>query len=96
MAHFAQIDENNKVIQVLVVPDNQENRGEEYLAKDLQLGGRWIQTSYNNKIRGKFAGLGDTYDEEKDEFIAAPMIYTGSEYLDEETGEWVWIDPETL
>ena len=69
MAHFAQIDENNKVIQVLVVPDEQEHRGEEFLSNDLSLGGRWVQTSYNAKIRGKFAGIGDFYDSERDVFV---------------------------
>lgn len=70
MAHFAEINSSNKVVRVLVVPNDQEHRGEEFLAKDLGLGGRWIQTSYNNKIRGKFAGIGDTYDEATDQFIA--------------------------
>lgn len=96
MAHFAEIDSENKVIRVLVVPNNQEHRGQEYLADDLNLGGRWIQTSYNGKIRGKFAGVGDIYDEETDLFIAALLPYVRRGYLDQETGEWVWIDPETL
>ena len=47
MAHFAELDENNVVTQVLVVPDEQEHRGEDFLANDLGLGGRWVQTSYN-------------------------------------------------
>jgi hypothetical protein len=47
MAHFAEIDENNIVINVVVVPDEQQDRGQEFLSKDLKLGGRWIQTSYN-------------------------------------------------
>jgi hypothetical protein len=74
MAHFAEIDSSNKVVRVLVVPDNEEQRGEEYLAQDLGLGGKWIQTSYNNKIRGKFAGVGDSYDEENDLFIAPEIV----------------------
>jgi hypothetical protein len=68
MAHFARIDENNLVISVLVVPNEQEHRGQDFLAKDLRLGGTWIQTSYNSKIRGKFAGIGDTYDPVEDVF----------------------------
>jgi len=72
MAHFAEIDENNIVVRVLVVPDKFESDGENYLANQLGLGGRWIQTSYNNKIRGKFAGLGDSYDETNDVFVATP------------------------
>ena len=96
MAHFAEIDSENKVLRVLVVPNNQEHRGQEYLANDLNLGGRWIQTSYNGKIRGKFAGVGDIYDEKTDSFIPAPLPYVRRGYLDEQTGEWVWIDSETL
>jgi hypothetical protein len=74
MANFAEIDLSNKVVRVLVVPDNEEHRGQEYLAQDLGLGGKWIQTSYNNKIRGKFAGVGDSYDEENDLFIAPEIV----------------------
>ena len=70
MAHFAEIDSNNVVVRVLVVPDDQEHRGQEFLANDLGLGGTWIQTSYNSKIRGKFAGIGDIYDATNDVFTA--------------------------
>ncbi len=47
MAHFAEINEENKVIRVLVVPNDQEHRGNEYLSNDLGLGGTWLKTSYN-------------------------------------------------
>ena len=70
MAHFAQIDENNVVTQVLVVPNEQEHRGQDFLAVDLGLGGRWIQTSYNNRIRKQYAGIGYTFDEAADVFVA--------------------------
>lgn len=70
MAHFAQVDENNVVTQVLVVPDEQEHRGQDFLAVDLGLGGRWIQTSYNNRIRKQYAGIGYTFDEAADVFVA--------------------------
>lgn len=73
MAHFAEIDENNKVVRVLVVDNSQEHRGQEFLADELGLGGRWIQTSYNSNFRGKYAGIGDTYDEENDLFVA-PVV----------------------
>ena len=69
MAHFAEIDKDNKVVRVLVISDEFEKDGQKYLAKTLGLGGTWIQTSYNSKIRGKFAGIGDNYDPDKDEFI---------------------------
>jgi len=74
MAHFAQIDENNIVTQVLVVPDNAEDRGQDYLANDLGLGGTWVQTSYNNRIRKNYAGVGFTYDPVNDWFVA-PQPY---------------------
>ncbi len=68
MAHFAEIDSNNVVLRVLVVADEHEHRGQEFLADDCGLGGTWIQTSYNSNIRGKFAGMGDIYDVEADRF----------------------------
>ena len=68
MAHFAEIDSNNVVLRVLVVADEHEHRGQEFLANDCNLGGIWIQTSYNGNIRNKFAGMGDIYDEVNDEF----------------------------
>jgi hypothetical protein len=69
MAHFAEIDNTNKVLRVLVVDNSQEHRGQDFLANDCGLGGTWIQTSYNANIRGKFAGIGDIYDPIKDEFV---------------------------
>jgi len=70
MAYFAEIDDNNIVIRVLAVPDNEEHRGQEFLADDLRLGGRWIQTSFNNRIRKQYAGIGFTYDPTTDVFIS--------------------------
>lgn len=49
MAHFAELDENNIVLRVVVVPNEEENRGQQYLAEDLNLGGRWEKTSYNTR-----------------------------------------------
>ncbi len=49
MAHFAQLDENNIVTQVVVVNNDQEHRGQDFLANDLGLGGRWEKTSYNTR-----------------------------------------------
>lgn len=79
MAHFAEV-ENGIVTRVLVVPDAQQDRGQEYLATDLGLGGTWIKTSYNTiagahtgggtPLRGNYAGVGYTYDSEKDAFYA--------------------------
>jgi hypothetical protein len=70
MAHFAEIDAENVVLRVLVVANEQEHRGQDFLANDLNLGGTWIQTSYNGKIRKQFAGIGFKYDKNLDIFIA--------------------------
>jgi hypothetical protein len=86
MAHFAQIDQNNVVINVLVVPDEQEHRGQEYLAEDLGLGGRWIQTSYHGNIRNIFAGIGYLYNEDLDIFTTYKPF--PSWILNTEKGIW--------
>lgn len=70
MAHFALINEKNIVDNVVVVADEHEHRGHEYLSVDCGLGGTWIQTSYNNNIRKQYASIGGSYDPEKDIFIA--------------------------
>jgi hypothetical protein len=72
MAHFAEIDSDNKVLRVLVVDNKQEHRGQEFLANDLGLGGTWIQTSYNANFGGKYAGIGDIWD--GNNFIAPEVI----------------------
>lgn len=73
MAHFAELDENNIVRRVIVVA-NEDAPTEEAGAAFCHalVGGRWIQTSYNANIRGKFAGPGDRYDEAIDEFVSVP------------------------
>lgn len=86
MAHFAELDENNMVLRVLVVPDEEEHRGEEFLRDDLNLGGKWIQTSYNGNIRKMFAGIGYTYHQELDIFI--PPKPFPSWILNTDKGEW--------
>lgn len=69
MAHFARI-ENNLVTEVLVVHNDLEHRGADFLANDLGLGGTWVQTSYNNNFRKQYAGIGYTYDPVADVFVA--------------------------
>lgn len=86
MAHFAEIDDSNIVQRVLVVPNDEENRAQEFLAQDLALGGTWIQTSYSGRIRGKFAGIGDIYLPSPDLFV--PSAPYPSWTLDEMSGEW--------
>lgn len=95
MAHFAKV-ENDIVTQVLVVPDSQEHRGNEYLSVDLGLGGSWYKTSYNTQggvhllggtpYRKNYAGIGYTYDRNRQAFI--PPKPFGSWTLNEETCLW--------
>ena len=86
MAHFAEIDSDNIVQRVVVVPDDHEHRGQDYLADDLGLGGTWVQTSYNDNIRVRFAGIGYKFDADRDAFIP-PQPYP-SWTLDETTLLW--------
>ena len=80
MSHWAEIDENNKVLRVLV-GDNDDPAGDEGYSWLIEnLGGKWIKTSYNAKIRYNFAGVGFTYDSIDDAFIA-PMPKCGHESL---------------
>jgi hypothetical protein len=67
MAHFAEIDKNKIVLRVLVTDNELPNEGYDWLVQNL--GGTWIQTSYNANIRKNFAGIGFTYDETLDAFI---------------------------
>jgi hypothetical protein len=79
MAHFAEIDENNIVTRVLVVNDADAADGQNFLANTLDLGGTWIQTSYNTSggvhanggtpLRKNYAGIGYSYDAVRDAFI---------------------------
>lgn len=69
MSHFAEIDNQNKVIRVLVCDNNDPAGDEGYQWLLDNLGGTWIKTSYNAKIRYNFAGIGYTYDETADAFI---------------------------
>lgn len=67
MSHFAKLDENNVVI--FVTRGRQEDDGKE-AEISAQTGERYVQTSYNNRIRKQFAGIGFTYDPVADVFIA--------------------------
>lgn len=91
MAHFAEIDDAGMVLRVLVVPDEQESRGEEFLRDDLGLGGRWVQTSYNATIRKNFAGIGSRYDKDLDAFV--PPQPFASWRLNDETAQWEAPEP---
>ncbi len=95
MAHWAEIDENNIVIRVVVGSNDDADEGYQWLIDNL--GGTWIKTSYNTRggvhqsggipLRKNFAGIGYTYDKERDAFIA-PKPEKNSWVLNEETCQW--------
>lgn len=95
MAHFAKLDENNVVTDVVVVGNKQtrdadgverEEIGVEFCRR-LFGGGSWKQTSYNASFRKNYAGIGFTYDPSMDAFIP-PKPYE-SWILESETAKWV-------
>lgn len=93
MAHFAQIDSDNIVTQVIVVSNNDCGGGDFPASEEIGaafctnlLGGTWKQTSYNNNFRKHYAGIGYAYDAERDAFIA-PKPYP-SWTLNETTCDW--------
>ena len=85
MAHFAQVIDT--IVQQVIVIDNQyEDEGQDYINNVLGLNGTWIQTSYNNNIRANYAGIGYTYDDVNDVFYSPePFV---SWILNEETWKW--------
>jgi hypothetical protein len=89
MSHWAELDENNQVLRVLVGDNNDPNGDEGYQWLIENLGGTWVKTSYNaatNGFRKNYAGIGYTYDETRDAFIAPKPF--DSWVLDEETCRW--------
>ena len=93
MAHFCELDSNNVVLRVIVVSnaDTSTAQGEEKESIGIAfcerlLGGTWVKTSYNGNIRKNYAGIGYTYDKDRDAFIP-PKPYA-SWVLDENTCLW--------
>ena len=95
MAHFAQLDENNKVAKVIVINNNElldenqsesETKGIEFCKSLFGQNTVWKQTSFNNKFRKNFAGVGYSYNEQKDCFI--PPKPFDSWILNEQTCLW--------
>lgn len=81
MAHFAQVNDDNVVTQVIVVSNDDcgggdfpasEPIGQAFIAS-LGLSGRWLQTSYHGNFRTRYAGISYTYDPDLDEFVAPPL-----------------------
>lgn len=101
MAHFAELDENNVVKQVIVVHNNEllDENNNESEAKGIAFcqslfGGNWVQTSYNGSIRKNFAGIGMHYDAMRDAFIAPKANCHDEETLDETTCLWICSNSE--
>ncbi len=94
MAYFAKLDENNVVLEVHVVHNNEllvdgvesEAKGVEFLVNWSGGYTLWKQTSFNARIRKNAAGVGYTYDPDRDAFIP-PKPYP-SWVLDEQTCQW--------
>jgi hypothetical protein len=77
MAHFAKIDDDSKVVEIIVVSNDvlldgegveQESLGLDFIAS-LGFDGTWLQCSYNGSFRGSFPGFGWVYDAASDEFV---------------------------
>ena len=78
MAHFAELDDNNVVLRVVVVgndcvPSDEHIDGEKWCISFFK-GGVWKQTSYNHNFRKSYAGIGMVYDPIKDKFLS-PQSY---------------------
>tara|TARA_R100001015_G_C4606056_1_gene161118 strand:- start:658 stop:1101 length:444 start_codon:yes stop_codon:yes gene_type:complete len=97
MAHFAEIDKDNKVLRVLVFDNNdvdanggdQSEQAAEFIQTSFgnsENGVKWVQTSYNNNFRKQYAGRGFTYDPEDDVFISIQPFPSWS--LNETTHDW--------
>ena len=77
MAHFAELDATNTVLQVLSIHNDvthldgneDEQRGIDFLNGLFPESGTWVQTSYNHNFRTRYAGVGGTYDATADLFI---------------------------
>ena len=93
MAHFAELDANNVVLRVVVIgsADTADANGveKEHIGAafcERLFGGTWKQTSYNGNKRKRYAGIGYTFNEELDAFVA-PKPFP-SWVLNNTTAEW--------
>lgn len=93
MAHFAKIDENNVVTQVIVVANKDtadvygvENESIGIAFCERLFGGTWKQTSYNGNIRKNYAGIGYAYNADIDAFV--PPKPFPSWVLNNDTAQW--------
>jgi hypothetical protein len=83
MSHWAEIDDQGFVLRVLVGDNNEPDEGQAFMES---LGGTWVKTSYNGNIRKNYAGIGYSYDSDRDAFIA-PKCHDVAQ-LDETTCRW--------
>ena len=95
MAYFAHLDENDIVDFVALINNDEcidengeesEQKGAEFCSSFWGLNGIWVQTSYNGRIRKNYAGVGYTYDRQRDAFI--PPQPFPSWLLDEDECQW--------
>lgn len=84
MAHWAELDENNIVLRVVVGDNEEPDEGYQWILDNL--GGTWIQTSYNANIRKNYAAIGFVYAPERDAFIPPKPDYECE--LNEDTCQW--------
>ena len=89
MSHWAELDSNNKVIRVTVGDNDLADEGYSWLIDNL--GGNWVKTSYNNKIRGNYAGIGFTYFPIEDIFMPPKCHEIAT--LDAKAAKWICEDP---
>jgi hypothetical protein len=89
MSHWAEIDADNNVLRVTVGDNNDPAGDEGYQWLLDNLGGTWLKTSYNKKIRKNFPCYpGFTYDSVRDAFISPKSNCHSEETLNEETCRW--------
>lgn len=96
MAHWAEVDENGIVLRVTVGSNDDADEGYQWLIDNL--GGTWVKTSYNTiggvhtlggtPLRKNYAGVGYTYDSERDAFIPPKPEIEGEWTLNEDTCQW--------
>ncbi len=101
MAHFAQVNEDNVVVDIMKISDDYEDHGEDFINNVCMIPRRWIKTSYNtyaNKhryggvpFRGNYATIGGTYDPVRDVFL--PKKEYPSMVLNEQTLQWEYAVP---
>ena len=89
MSHWAEINESNEVLRVLVGDNNDPEGDEGYKWLIDNLGGTWIKTSFNGNIRANFAGIGYSYDPIEDVFIP-PMPDCGHDELELNQTTYRW------